>query len=121
VSDVIELRELRVSAVVGILPQERTQAQPLVFDLDIERSFKKAAKKDDINETTNYALIITLTQRIAVEGKFLLLETLCDRVASEILDFDPAISSVTVMVKKVVPPVPEDIASVGVRCTRKRK
>ena len=44
-SDVIELRELRVSAVVGILPQERTQAQPLVFDLDIERSFKKAAKK----------------------------------------------------------------------------
>ena len=64
---------------------------------------------------------MTLAERIAVDGKFLLLETLCDRVASEILDFDSAITSVTVMVKKVVPPVPEDIASVGVRCTRKRK
>ena len=120
-SDVIELRELRVNAVVGILPDERTRVQPLVFDIDIERSFKKAAKKDDINETTNYALIVTLAERIAVDGKFLLLETLCERGASEILDFDSAITSVTVMVKKVVPPVPEDIASVGVRCTRKRK
>ena len=42
-SDVIELRELRVNAVVGILPDERTRVQPLVFDIDIERSFKKAA------------------------------------------------------------------------------
>ena len=120
-SDVIELRELRVNAVVGILPEERTRVQPLVFDIDIERSFKKAAKNDDINETTNYALMVTLAERIAVDGKFFLLETLCERVASEILNFDTAITSVTVMVKKVVPPVPEDIASVGVRCTRKRK
>jgi len=121
VSDVIELRELRVNAVVGVLAEERTRVQPLVFDIDIERSFKKSAKNDDINETTNYALMVTLAERIAVDGKFFLLETLCERVASEILNFDTAITSVTVMVKKVVPPVPEDIASVGVRCTRKRK
>jgi len=37
VSDVIELRELRVSAVVGVLSEERDRPQPLAFDIDIER------------------------------------------------------------------------------------
>jgi dihydroneopterin aldolase len=47
----------------------------------------------------------------------LLLESLVYRVAEEILKFDGAITSVNVAVRKTRPPVPEDVASVGVRCT----
>lgn len=116
-SDVIELRGLRCSAVVGVLSEERERAQPLIFDIDIERSFEEAAMNDDITGTTNYASVLTLTVEIANEGKFLLLETLAHRVAHEILAYDREITSVMVAVRKVRPPVGEDVATVGVRCT----
>jgi dihydroneopterin aldolase len=117
VNDVIELRDLRCSAIVGVLSEERDRAQLLVFDLDLVRPFEEAAINDDITETTNYADVLTLTTRIATEGQYLLLETLAYRVAYEILGFDPEIESVTVAVRKARPPVVEDVASVGVRCT----
>ena len=116
-NDVIELRELRCSAVVGVLAEERDRAQPLSFDLDLVRPFAEAAINDDIAETTNYADVLTLTTRVATEGRYLLLETLAYRVAYEILESDAEIDSVTVAVRKLRPPVVEDVASVGVRCT----
>jgi dihydroneopterin aldolase len=73
-----------------------------------------------VHKTTNYADVLTLTSRIALEGRFLLLETLATRVANAILDFDNEITSVSVGVRKLQPPVPEDVATVGVRCTRRR-
>jgi len=118
--DVIVLRKLRVDAIVGVLDKERRRPQPLAFDLDVHRSFREAAKDDDLNETTNYAAILTLTARVAVEGRFLLLETLATRVGEHILALDPAIKSVTVGVRKLQPPVKEDVASVGVRTTLTR-
>lgn len=119
-TDVIELRELRVSAVVGVLAEERDRPQPLVFNLDIERPFEAAAINDDLSETTNYAEVLTMTERVAREGSFLLLETLAYRLAHEILAMDSAIEAVSVAVRKERPPVSEDVASVGVRCSLRR-
>jgi dihydroneopterin aldolase len=120
VKDVIELRELRVDAIVGVLERERRRAQPLAFDIDLHRPFAAAAKSDDLAKTTNYAAVLKLTTQVAVEGKFLLLETLATRVAKKILEFDPAIKSVSVGVRKLQPPVEEDVATVGVRTTLSR-
>jgi dihydroneopterin aldolase len=117
VSDVIEIRELRCCAVVGVLSEERVHAQPLAFDIDIARPFREAAATDDLDATTNYATVLSLVTRIAVEGGYVLLETLATRVAQEVLALDVAITSVTVAVRKLDPPVDEDVASVGVRCT----
>lgn len=119
-SDVIEIRDVRCDVVVGVLADERLATQPISFDVDFRRSFDRAVTSDDVLHTTNYADVITLTNRIAVEGKFQLLETLARTVAAAILDYDPAITRVTVAVKKIRPPVNEHVASVGVRCTLKR-
>jgi 7,8-dihydroneopterin aldolase/epimerase/oxygenase len=120
VNDVVELRELHCSAVVGVLAEERQRAQPLIFDLDLVRPFEEAAINDDIAETTNYADVLAVTCRVATEGRYLLLETLAYRVAYEVLALDEEITSVTVSVRKTRPPVVEDVASVGVRCTVQR-
>jgi dihydroneopterin aldolase len=117
VSDVIELRELRVQAVVGVLSEERDRAQPLALDIDIARPFEEASINDDLAETTNYADVLQIATKVATEGAFLLLETLAYRVARQILAYDEWISSVTVAVRKLHPPVAEDVATVGVRCT----
>ena len=116
-SDVIELRELRLSAIVGVLREERDRAQPLAFDLDVQRPFEEAAMNDDLAETTDYATVLEIASRVAHEGAFLLLETLAYRVAREVLAFDSAIESVTVAVRKLRPPVELDVATAGVRCT----
>jgi len=120
VIDVIELRDLRCEVIVGLLDHERENVQPIAMDIDIRRSFERAAQSDDVTNTTNYALIISMAQQIATDGKFLLLETLVTRVAQAILDFDPEVDAATVAVRKLKPPVPENIATVGVRTTLTR-
>lgn len=119
-SDVIELRGLRCSVIVGVLAEERERPQPLEFDIDIERPFEEAAINDDIAETTDYAAILALATSVASEGRFLLLETLVYRVAHEILAFDELIDSVSVLARKLRPPVSEDVATVGARCSVRR-
>jgi len=120
-SDVIELRALRVMAIVGVLAEEREREQPLVIDLDLERPFREAAVSDDVMATTNYADVLALAEGVVVEGHFLLLETLAHRVAQAVLSFDVSIESVHVRVRKVHPPVPQDVGSVGVSCTLRRE
>lgn len=119
-SDVIELRGLRVSAIVGVLPEEREREQPVLVDIDIERPFRDAADGDDLAATTNYADVLVLAQRIITDGHYLLLETLVHRVAAAVLELDPAIELVRVRAHKLRPPVPYDVATVGVSCTRRR-
>ena len=119
-TDTIEIRGLRCSVIVGVLPEERLREQPLTFDIDIMRSFATAALNDDIHGTSNYAAVIDLVQRLASEGKFQLLETLAYRAAQEIMSFDSEIVGVTVTVRKLRPPVPQDVDTVGVRCTLDR-
>jgi len=120
VSDRIELRDLRVVAIVGALPHERVTPQPLSLDIDIERPFAAAAAEDDLTKTTNYADVITMAESLVLAGQFILLETLVHRVGAAILDYDPAITSVTVAVRKLEPPVSQAIATVGVRATLAR-
>jgi dihydroneopterin aldolase len=120
VSDVIELRELRLSAIVGVLREERDRAQPLALDIDVHRPFEEAAMNDDLTETTDYGAVLEIASRVAHDGAFLLLETLAYRVAREVLALDASITSVMVAVRKLRPPVALDVATVGVRCVVSR-
>lgn len=120
VSDQIEIRDLRTVAIVGVLAEERTREQPLSFDVDVRRNVAAAALNDDLRETSNYAEILDVMLRVATEGRFQLLETLAHRAAQSVLDYDADVSSVRVTVRKLRPPVPHDVASVGVTCTLSR-
>ncbi|MDE3064275.1 MAG: dihydroneopterin aldolase [Acidobacteriota bacterium] len=119
-TDVIELRDLRCRAVIGALAEERLRPQVISVDLFVERPFTEAALTDDLTATTNYAQVLELTERVARDGEFLLLETLAYRLAREVLALDEAVSEVTVAVRKVHPPVEQDVGSVGVRTTVRR-
>jgi dihydroneopterin aldolase len=119
-SSVIEIRGLRCEAIVGVLEQERRHVQPISFDIDMVRPFTESALHDDVNHTTNYATVTQLACAVALDGKFHLLETLATRVGEVILALDAQIESVTVGVRKLRPPVLEDVKSVGVRRTLTR-
>ena len=115
-SDVVEIRGLRLLAIVGVLTEEREREQPLMLDIDFARPFGEAAAEDTLAATTNYADVLDTVQRVVREGHYLLLETLVSRVARAILDHDTGIEWTWVRVHKLRPPVSQDVTSLGVSC-----
>jgi dihydroneopterin aldolase len=115
---IIEIRDVRFTAIIGVLDEERHRAQPLSLDLDVERDVDSS--RDTLDGTTNYAALIDLALAVVTDGQFQLLETAAARAASALLDSDPQLERVTAVVRKLRPPVPHDVAHVGVRVTVSR-
>ncbi len=109
----IELRGLRLLAIVGVLPHERRSPQPLQLDLDVE--VRRSPGGDDVASTVDYAAVCDAAASVLSKRKPLLLETVCDEVATAVLEVDGRVASVTVAVTKLRPPVAHDLATAGVR------
>ncbi len=118
--DVIELRGLRVAGIVGVLEHERTQPQPLDLDLDIGLDLGPAGNSDNLTDTVDYGALCAAAETVVTSTSFALLEALAQRIAVTVLAVDARITSVTVWVRKVRPPVAQHLATSGVRVTRIR-
>jgi dihydroneopterin aldolase len=118
-SDRIELRGLRVVGTHGVLPEERSRAQPFELDLDLEVDLGAAGASDDLDDTVDYGAVAETAARVVGQESFKLLEALAARVADALLA-DARVRAVTVGVRKLRPPVPVDLGSAGVRLTRRR-
>ena len=116
-SDRIELRGLRVSAVCGVLPEEKAHRQPFELDLDVYTDLVVASTTDDLTDTVDYGALCALVARTAEQESFDLLERFASRVAEDVLATG-GVEAVTVVVRKLRPPVPEDLATSGVRIHR---
>lgn len=119
-SDRIEIRGLRFTAVVGVLPEERTRAQPVEVDLDLEADLAAAGESDDLGRTVDYGAVCDLVADTIAAHQPELLERLAELIAQAVLAADGAIASVTVALRKLRPPVAHHLASAGVRITRRR-
>ena len=117
-TDVIELRGLRVIAVCGALPEERDRAQPLEIDLDVHADLTEVGRSDDLADTIDYGALCDTLVATAVAGTPRLLEHLAETLAAAALAVDPRITAVTLVVRKLRPPVPHALATSGVRIHR---
>lgn len=118
--DRIELRGLRVDAICGVLPHERTTPQPLEIDVDLTADLARAGASDDLADTIDYGAVTAEVDRVTSTLQPQLLEHLAERIAVAVLALDTRIESVDVAVRKLEPPVPERLATSGVRITRSR-
>jgi dihydroneopterin aldolase len=119
-SDVIEVRGLRASAICGALPEEQARAQPVEVDLDVAVDLSRAGASDDLADTVDYGAIAAEVERVLTSERFTLLERLAERLAEVALD-DARVDAVTVAVRKLRPPVPQQLDTTGVRITRRRR
>ncbi len=119
-SDRIELRGLRVVGTHGVLREERERAQPFEVDLDLAVDLALAAVTDRLSDTVDYGAVIETAAAVVSGRPFELLEALAGAVADQVLALDLRITSVTVHLRKLRPPVPSDLATVGVRITRRQ-
>lgn len=118
--DRIELRGLRVLGIHGVLPEEQVKPQPFELDLDLEVDLAVAGRTDALADTVDYAGVVERAGGvIGGAGRYRLLEALAEAVAATALE-DDRVESVTVGLRKLEPPLEADIATVGVRITRRR-
>ena len=118
--DRIELRGLRLVGVVGVLPEERTRAQPLELDVDLAVDMAAAGASDALDDTVDYGAVCDTLAAVVAELRPELLEGLAVALAEAVLALDGRIAQVDLSVRKLRPPVPHALTSSGVRVTRVR-
>jgi dihydroneopterin aldolase len=118
--DRIEIRDLRVVGVHGVLPEERQRAQPFSVDVMAWVDMAAAQKSDDLADTVDYGALAKVASDLVSQQSFQLLEALSGRLAEALLTTDPRLEAVEVTVRKLRPPLALDIASTGVTVRRSR-
>jgi dihydroneopterin aldolase len=116
-ADVIELRGLRVVSYCGALPEEQVRAQPFEFDVDVWTDLARAGGSDRLDDTVDYGALCGTIAATALGARVALMEHLAQLVADAVLATE-AVDAVAVTVRKLRPPVPQDLATAGVRIHR---
>ena len=115
--DRITIRRLRLETILGLLPWEREARQTLLVDLDIDTDITAAAEADDIDLAINYAGVCERVTALVDTGRFKLIETVAEQIATLVLrEFSAVRVKVTVNKVDVLP----QVASVGVCIERHR-
>jgi dihydroneopterin aldolase len=119
--DRIEIRDLRVLGVHGVLPEERERAQPFSIDLVAWVDMAAAQRSDELADTVDYGALAQTAAEVVGQQSFRLVETLATRLAEALLISDARLEAVEVTVRKLRPPLALDVASTGVRVLRTRQ
>jgi dihydroneopterin aldolase len=112
------VRDLVVRAIIGIHPHERVTPQPVRISFELEADIHAAAESADISAAVDYQQAALQVSELTHAGRFLLVETLAERIAELLLQRFPAAQVVRVQVEK--PEALADAGAVGVRIERRR-
>ncbi len=118
-ADLIEVRGLELLVYCGVLPEEQARRQPFEFDLDIELDMTEAGATDDLQATVDYGALSNRLAEVLQVERFQLLERMATRVAEITLE-NSRVEAVTVIARKLRPPVAQHIDTTGVRIRRRR-
>lgn len=110
---VIKLNNIRVHAQHGCLKEESIIGSDYRVDLEISADLSKPSKTDQLSDTVDYVHLNTIIkQEMAIKSK--LLEHVAKRILNRIFSEINTISSATVSVSKINPPIGGDVESVSV-------
>ena len=116
--DKVLIRELKVEAILGILPQERVTPQPVLINITVFTDTRRAARSKDIVDAVNYAALADAATKLTIDGKYLLIETLVEDLAALSLSL-AHVEGVSVRVEK--PQAVPAAGTVGVEIYRTNK
>ena len=74
-ADFVRLDNFHIETIIGVLPTERTEPQPLVIALELELDLSRAAVNSDLSDTIDYAQLASEVAFILQAGRFKLLES----------------------------------------------
>lgn len=116
-SDTISVHGIRGFGHHGVLESERITGQEFFVDVVLRVNTAESAKFDDLTLTVDYADVAKRVHGLIVGEPFQLIETLADRIASDLLAI-ARVTGVTVTVHKPHAPIPVEFADVTVTVNR---
>jgi len=74
--DYIELTEIQLDAIIGILPSERTRPQAVVMEARLTVDLERCGEHGELSLGVDYAAVEAQLRALVEEGRFWLIETL---------------------------------------------
>ena len=116
--DQIHIRDLVVSGILGINPDERINRQDILVNATLWADTRAAAASDDIDDAVNYRTITKQLIAHIEQGEPMLVERLVAELVAICLDADRRITAVEMTVEK--PGALRHARSVGITIYRTR-
>ena len=96
----ISIRDLEFSCIIGTLPFERENEQPIVMNMSVWLDFTLAARNEDLAHSIDYVQLSDDVQDFVCKSRFQLEETLVVETAKHILNHYPKTIAAEVSVHK---------------------
>lgn len=89
VTDYVSVKDLSISAVIGVHDWEREITQTLVFTVELAADVRTAARHDELADALDYSAVARTIASVVQDGRFRLIETAAERVAERLLAGHP--------------------------------
>lgn len=96
---IIRVKNLRLRAIIGVNPWERTEPQAVIINLEVEFNGQEAAHSDNLADTVDYRSISKKIIDLVENSQYLLIETLAGNILSAVTE-DSRITRAKVEVDK---------------------
>ncbi|HMB41075.1 MAG TPA: dihydroneopterin aldolase [Balneolaceae bacterium] len=103
--DRITIKGLSFPGKHGYYPQERDTGNEFEVDVIAEGEFKQAIQENDLEKTFNYELAANCAENVISGPSELLIETLCYRIGEDLFEHAKSVKKLTVIVRKLHPPI----------------
>lgn len=118
--DKILIRDLKLFAYHGVNPEEKTDGQNFIFDIDLTLDLTKPCRSDCVDDTVSYAAVVKTVRRVFTAQKYDLIERAAQATADGILSEFPPVKSILITLKKPEAPIKADFGYVAVQLCRER-
>jgi dihydroneopterin aldolase len=109
----IEVNGIKLYAFHGCLEEEARIGGHYVVDVTISTDFSLAAETDDLSKTVDYVAVNAIVnEEMAIRSK--LIEHVGQRIFSRIKNEMNGVSSLSVKITKLTPPINGDVDSVAI-------
>ena len=115
--DLIRLKDITVFPRLGVGDLEKAWVQKVTLDVELSLDLSVAARSDRIEDTIDYRTMIETAKRIIGGESVHLLETLAERIATDLLNMR-GVQKVRIRVTKLRPPIPDFDGTVAVEIER---
>jgi dihydroneopterin aldolase len=119
--NIIRIKKATFYGYHGVLSEEQTVGGKFETDVDLYTDFSKAAADDNLSETIDYHKVYKFINKLALEEKHYLIESLATKIADELLMNFKGLEKVSVRVRKNNPPLGGVVDCVEVEVVKERK
>lgn len=115
----ILLKDLKIFAYHGVLPQERVVGAYYILNITLDTDFSQAMDTDELDATVSYADVFEVVKaEMAVPSR--LLEHVAGRITNALFTRFPAVTAIHLEIIKENPPMGADCRGAGVSVTLQR-